>query len=173
MQLSKELNDLKVGLTPGEILNNLMEERGQLEEKIHLFKVIRLATDIEKMIESNMFERFGIDNIKLEHQVYNSMNYSAIVYNLYDINGKRINEIVEPVRKIKDLFENMSEIDSTNLSINMHDDSGMPIKLEKGAKEKIINLLLSKDLKTKFDYQMMQSDLDINPENKNKSKPKL
>ncbi len=172
MDIGEEISYLKNGSSSEEILLNLMVEKEELEQKIHIFKVIKLTDSIREMLESNPFERYGITFIELTHEVFHSTNESLISFDLYDSNKQRIKDVVEPIRQIKKLFENMYNIDSSNISHNMNIESNL-VELKKGADQEILNLLLSKELKTLFDYQMMQSDLDNKTDNKNQNKHKI
>src|SRR5579875_2172965 len=90
MDIIKEIAKIKLREGNSElILNELQEEKNNIDKQIHIINTISLACDIQDMIKSGDFAKFNVDRISL--MFFEDRDYGNIIrYAFYDKNGTKI-----------------------------------------------------------------------------------
>lgn len=156
----------------GGFFDYAMEQKEIWEKKLHIIKVVNVANEIDNVIKDGFFKAKGINSITIEI-CYKGKHY--YYFSMYD-NGQKVNltdEIgldPEPVAKIRTALNELHglNLDYVGENFNQHVDIN-----SSNVRDIILNMLLSKDLKTILDFSEMQCEIKDNEvENKNR-KPKL
>jgi hypothetical protein len=154
------------------IIKSILDEQAQLEKKLHIFKVISLADKIEQAIETGYFNEPKVEALTFVLD-YNDFIYLEIGYyltnddqTLFSENDNKI-YYEKPISFFTDLFKEMGKFKAELTSENHEPDE---LKLEIGIKDKILDILLSDELKKILEYNKMQLELPTNKNNTKKSK---
>lgn len=173
MDISEELNQIKTGLIDNQtVLGNLLKERDEFNKKIHVFIVLNIANAIKEMVDSDIFQKYDISSINIIHKCNDETSTNFIGYELFDSKLNKIEYIIFPEEKVliaqnlNGLFVDLYDFSSDNISEELCDTT-KNVKLVKGVDNELLDLLLSKDLKTTLDYSQLKISL---PENSNKDK---
>lgn len=142
----------------GHFFDHAMEQKEIWEKKLHMLKAFNVVTELQSAIEEGFFKEKNVTSFTLE-VCYTGTHY--YYFSMYE-NEKNVNffnEIdldVEPVAKIKGALTEMHglNLDYIGKVFNEH------IYLDSGnIREKIFDMLLSKELKTILEYSEMQQEL--------------
>lgn len=153
MNINKEIEYLKQGVSSKTVFEAMQVEREDLDKKIYFFKVITLINGIKEMIESNDFFNNNVGAIGITHNIQDDTGDNYFSYNLYNMNGKKINQYqndFEPITKLNTLFKGSYGFSLKNMSEEMLEATKY-VDLKIGAEERISDLLLSKELKQVYD----------------------
>ncbi len=179
MDLIKELEKMEKGnLSLHEIRQEIEEQQLQLEKKAYIFKVLSIAKDVEDYIKTESFPSKDIAGIELDS--YESENEVSIAFSFFrndgetiyhDLMKKEYPEILQRFREIFNgpAFANLKDLSVKNEFLNKEfvQSGSQEFDLNEGVGEEIIDVLLSKELKSMLDYSKMQLSLD-NKSEKNK-----
>lgn len=173
--LSDELKTIYANMGKDNVsLKVLNEQQEILSQKIYLLKVQSIANQIE---EKQLNGFFG-NNSNFIGMIYEQGGDKApeIISGLLDINGMQLASITDS-DKYMFLHRIFREIDgfsidfiSDNLKANMrkynpnrYENNFIDkVKIESGISEELLNLLLSKELKSILDYNNLQLELGTN-----------
>jgi hypothetical protein len=174
MDISEELKQIKTGLGSHQmVLNNLLNERDEFNKKVHIFIVLNIANTIGEMVEANFFSDYSIDSLNISHKYNDEMFVNFIEFKVFHANldvieyAKFSQKNLEPIQKLIELFDDMYDFAYDNISEEFCETT-KNLKLEKGVENKLLDLLLSKELKTTLDYSQLKISLENNS-NPNKS----
>jgi hypothetical protein len=129
------------------------------------------------MLDENIFIKNGVGAIEICNRTNDENEENYIKYELYDVDGKLMRDIryrnnFEPVDRLSLLFGGLYGYALENISEELLQKNRY-IELTECADERIFSLLLSKELKTVFDYNTMKSTLSDNECGVIKDKSKL
>jgi hypothetical protein len=166
MEIAKELASVRNReRTTEDILADIAEQQRQLKLKDHIFKVIHITSVIEDMLVDRMFQRYDIDLVKIG-QVYDYDIGNQIEFVFYNANGEETvkyfgNKYIEPVDKLREAFEKLDRFSTNDICEDFvkHEKS---FKVNDELPKKIMDVLLSKELKSIIQYNELQNDLHEN-----------
>jgi hypothetical protein len=180
MEISKELKDiaLKEKSVNG-ILKEIRIQREEIYKKEHIFKALAVTTLIEEMIENGQFEEHGVKTIKISYHYDKNSDFNTMNFYLYGIDnkgfskynrsGKAEDEPLEPVKKLKEVFDRFHIFYTNEICEDFMPDEENIFDLKPGVGDNILNMLLSKELKAILQYSHLRNDL---PKNKADTKGK-
>jgi hypothetical protein len=179
MEIIKELKELRDNK---ENIDKLMVaiaiEQEELAKKVHLLKVINLSIRIEDILSKDFCKNSELKNIqiKLSHEYdNNTRDYEEqVTCRLVDAHNCPVNISDAPgsSQELRQVLNNMF-YSIRNLKVDLYNEdfsSNIPVflKLEAGIGEKILDLLLSKELQRVYSYSQMELSLSNNEENNRK-----
>lgn len=142
MDIIKEINLLFTNQKDTfSILSNLFEEERQLENKIHIFRVLHMAGQYQRLITDGSLARNNIFSINLDLFFYKRNKISS--WEIKDINGVTLSK--ENIDK--DIYEKLSNW-----------NNGISAKKTQGWDE--INLIFNESFREKFIDCMLSSELN-------------
>jgi hypothetical protein len=152
------------------IINNIVDERKQLEISLHLFKIIKVADQIEKAVKEGYFNDPEVISITLvfDDQDYVHFQTGFYLTNEYGTKYTEDDNVVyyeKPISFFSDLF---NELGKFKIDFINEDCEYKTLKLDTNIKEEILKLFLNEELKKIYDYNKMQLDLPINNESNTK-----
>jgi len=143
-------------------------------ERKHLYKICNFAYRLEDKIAIDFFKKGGVDSIDIMCQ-YEFHDGYVLYFDIIDKEGKIMNKLDYRLKKL----EQVKIIDSLVLDLkvfekkftNFKENICYPLNLKLGISEEVLDLFLSKDLRTIFDYDIMQ--LELSSENNKTKKIKI
>jgi hypothetical protein len=179
MDISEELNEIKIGLNnPQTVLDSLLKQRDEFNKKIHIFIVLNIASAIKEMIDSNMFQEHDIASINISHKYNDEIFTNFIDFKLFDSNSNKIEYVLSSAEKFQlkqrltDLFNDLYDFSYDNINEDFAETT-QNLKLVSGADEKLLDLLLSKELRIALDYSELKTSFADSKNNKKEVKSKL
>lgn len=179
MDISEELTQIKTGLNdPQTVLNNLLNERDEFNKKVHIFIVLNIANTIKEMVDSNVFQEHDIGSINISHKYNSEIFTNFIDFQLFDANSNKIEYIISSAEKVAvhqkliELFNDLYDFSYDNINEDFCETT-KNLKLVSGADEKLLDLLLSKELRIALDYSELKTSFADNKNNKKEVKSKL
>jgi len=171
MDIKKELAQLNSSKNFGEdIVDDLASQLKEFKDKVHLFNVIFIANKIEDAVINGFFinEKY----LNLDLMIQQGFNYNIMCDLLDEDRGlildyTNINSNTKQTEFIQNLFNKINGFSSED--INSEFDKDVELELKLGIKDKIIDLLLSKELKATLEYNKMGMELPKTPKNKSKN----
>jgi hypothetical protein len=176
MDIKNELQSLnsndKLGL---EIVKKLELEQLELLKKMHIFKSVLLANQLERLVSTDFFSKVGMNILKLNQKYHKDFGHNINFYLVDERRNKNYTYYdtftVEQAVVLHKVFENFGmfniELTDKKLMENMH----ISFDLKPGIKEKFLEIILSKELKSIYEYNNMGLELENN--NSSSKKPKL
>lgn len=181
MDLIKELERLEKGnISHDDLVVQLKEEKANLDRKAYIVALLHTAKRVEEYVGSRNFAALNIKGFQLECYVDDDNCHSLRIH-FY----RPDREIIYP-RAMREEYPGLSArldeilhggnpkywfIKTEYLNEDFIEAGSHDIELVKGAGEKVLSVLLNKELKNILDYSRMQLDLPIN--DGNSKKPKL
>jgi hypothetical protein len=175
MDIKKELMELSSSDNFGDkILENMEYEKQEFNKKLYLVQMLSTAKKLDRIIEVGVFQNNDIDSFRVN--VFGTTlkkKFHKIMFNctgedfITDSHEREFFNI-----KLKEVFNNIEEIDLSLVSEKMINKPEFYLDLEQGIGQKILDLFLSDELKKVLEYNNMQLELPSNNEINNK-KPKI
>ncbi len=174
MDLKQELDKIsKNKNNVNSIINSLSGEREELDKKIHILKVIKIADAIDEIIKNGDFLQTEINYINLLNNYSDDYAYRImvdvqskdhrVIYN-YDL----LNNSVESIKGIWELFRILDGFNITYVNEHFGENKRKIIKLDNSFKEELLDILLSRELKTTLEYYNMEKELSNKDNGSNK-----
>jgi hypothetical protein len=180
MDLIKELDKLENGnISHQTLVEQLEQEKEDLEKKKYMVALLHTAKRVEEYVCLRNFNKLNIRGFQLECAIDDDNCHSLRIH-FYRPDGEiilpitmreeypglsaRLHEVFD-VGNIKYWFIKTEYLNEDFIEAGSHD-----IDLVKGAGEKVLSALLSKELKNILDYSRMQVDLPTNDINSKKLK---
>ncbi len=181
MDISKELELIeKKQVMHDSIIEEMMQKQLEIIKKIHLIKTLSVVDVIENMLRLNIFQEYNIDNIKIEFEYNYSNENPEIKYYLYNYGGEEIDNFnsssnpIVPVEMLNSAFEKFGGFRMDNVSKEFRTQGVSWLIVEEGMGQKILNLLLSDELKISLQYSKLKVNFNSDFEIDNKIKrPKI
>lgn len=164
MDLTKEITEIMLDKkNPSNVVSDLVNEQEQLRKKIHIVKVLGVATELENHIKEGFFQKYGICFI---HLIY-ARNYDgdgyALCVDICDSRHKIIEKnrakdakrYAEVFKLIYNIFEPVSKLYKELVNSEFNEMEMSSIQLRHGISEDILTLMLAEDLKKALDYNKM------------------
>jgi hypothetical protein len=150
-----------------DIIKNIVDERNQLEINLHLFKIIKMAIQIEKAVKDGYFNDPEVVSITL---VFDDMDYVHFQTGFYLTNeyGEKYTEednavyYEKPIEFFSEVFNELGKFKIDFINENCQYKT---IQLNENIKEEILKIFLNEELKKIYDYNNMQLELPANNEN--------
>jgi hypothetical protein len=169
MDIREELKDLLYeNKSAHDLRNEIIQEKVQIEKKLQIIQAISLAQKMEKAVKENLFHDFT--SITYEIKFYSldfSVDYSLKIKNRKTHSKVLSSELTDFIDKIsldiRLLNPNYRNYDKLNNLNSIH-----TFEFKHGIGEEILELFLSKELKTVVDYNKMQLELPNNNESASK-----
>lgn len=173
MDLEKEFKQM--GSTPQEIkevVYSLVREKKEIEKKIHLFKVLSCAKEIAQFSQSQDLESHNISAISFRHYKDYESSGNNLMFDLLNLSSQEIDYDVMNEKQSDILGQYMGILSANGLygfdpefiNEEFKEDIQLPVSLLNNTEEKILELFLSKELKTALKFQQMQNELPMNDE---------
>jgi hypothetical protein len=181
MDLSKELNEIILDKkSPCNVVSDLLYEQEQIKKKIHIFKVLTIATELEDRINEGFFVKHGISSLRLVYSNNYAGSGSSLYVTICDNKGKVINEnsyydtkiYSEPLKFIQSIFNPMEDLNNQFINSSFSEKEVKRFQLEPGVGKEILTLLLSDEFKKNLEYNKMNVLLPQKEESINK-RPKI
>jgi hypothetical protein len=148
------------------IVDELTKQAEEIDKKKHLIKAISLSDNIKELVNLGEFEKNGIASISIEREWFKSG--FKLIYTLKNEHGYKLGNNVSDsdygrlIFKLNDLFSlfdnhNEKYVNDTLIYRYVNDKF---IPLSSNIDNKILNLLLNKDLLKAVDYVDLHIDLD-------------
>lgn len=171
MDIKKEISEIiSDNNSVNTVIDKILEEKEQLDKKIHIFKVIDLGNKIEKAIESGLFKKPKVVSINL-CLAYQNSEYFETLFSVENNDGDSISLYDNRLyyEKTINFFEEIFiQMGTFRTAFTNGETEHNKIKLTKGIKEKILNVFLSEELRKIYDYNLMDLELDNSNEKNNK-----
>lgn len=180
MDLIKELEKLEVGnVSHDALVEQLEEEKANLDKKAYIVALLHTAKRVEEYVGSRNFAALNIKGFKLECYI-DEDDYHSMKLHFYRPDGGIIlpltmrQEYPGLTARLDEIFNNGNPkywmIKTEYLNEDFIESQSHNIDLVKGAGEKVLSVLLNKELKNVLDYSRMQVDLPTNDSNSKKLK---
>jgi hypothetical protein len=177
MDLLKELAEIDTDQSSADnIINDIENQKYELSKKSHILKILALCNQVEKIIDEVEFKQDKIKFLKVYWEGNAQRKDIKLGFYLLDSNKKELAVLNENYTFIKSFSMLSKETDKlglfdpafkSDLDPNSED---MILDAKLSIKEKLLNILLSKELKSILDYNRMQLNI---PENENTKKVRM
>ncbi len=149
-------------------------------KKLHLFKILSISNKLEQKVKTDFFSKDNIKFLKIYlHDDDRRENHYLIGFNLFNDNELVRNfsdkKFVEKhdyfISLLKDQIEGSGSLSDKLINIDIKDNPKY-LALKPGIGEKLIDILLSKELKSILDYNKLQLNIPVNHQS-NQTKIKI
>lgn len=147
------------------IMKNMEQEKEEMNKKIHLIRVLGLVESIEEKIKNGCFKKKNVASLELAYGVYGIISHA-----FYEFGGEYADD--QEIDGLGTIFRNINEFKTRYANKSFESGKRYKIRLNKNAKEKLLDALLSDELKKTLEYSQMYSEMELSNTNQNK-KPKL
>lgn len=162
MDIKNELKEITLNSdSVNEVIKSIMDEQEKLEKKLHLFNIISLADKIEKFVEEGYFDNPKVISLNLVFDFQNYIYFSTGFFlkdednNILSMDDNKI-YYEKPMLFFKEIF---SDLGWFKVNFMSEDHEPKELILEIGIKDKILDIFLSEELKSIYEYNKMQIDL--------------
>lgn len=154
------------------IIEELENEKQKIDNQIHIFKVLEVASKIQNLINDEIIGKHDISKITLCYG-YDYDYGHEVLYDFQDSEGanefkkylpSKIRELIDDNFRILNGFKQKQINDTFSRRENTI------IDIKENFREKFIDLMLSSELRAMLSYSQMQNDLPTNSVKKNKVK---
>lgn len=169
MNIEKEINEILIDKKNIDtVLEELREEKKFFNMKVHLIKAMNLAQSVEKLSTLDMcFNELIELSFSYDYDIGNILhiNFSNSVLTCSHA-GKLIGEINIKAYDLRDMPDSF-------LNNNFTQDCVIKIKVEPGCGEKVLDLLLSEEIKVAFNHSKMNCSLNKKEDNNKRTSLKI
>lgn len=173
MNISQELKEiLSKEKTAEEVFNDIEKQQKDLNIKAHLIWAINIKNTVKDLLDNNFFEWNYVKSISLinDTNIYNKGNNLRITLfedseNNLDIeiyNNQELSNFKKLLRKF--------EFDDININAEIHKRSTVNFKVDENLPNNILDLLLSKEMKTILEYSELEVSMPSQISQHKKSK---
>lgn len=161
-----------------EVVYDLYKQRTEIEKKIHIFNVLGFSKQMGEYANGNseLFQSLGISAISLKHYRDFEAGGNNVRFELLDLKNQEIEDANEQQLEIwGKCMELLSSngllgIDADFINPEFKEDIWVPVSILSNPENQLLELFLSKELKSALEFHMMQGDLPSNNETGKKLK---
>jgi hypothetical protein len=166
MDLSNELKLLNSNGIDNTI-EYIKRQKDLWDKKMHIFNVLAVVNELEKWKTEKVFDMFQIQEVYLYSTQLNE-DKKLVRFNLNWNDGKNhYHDMPDFHPYYQNLDKLLKEFNIYNLKYS-NDSFKLYITANDKMKEKILDVMLSNDLKVSFEYNELHSELENGKENINK-----
>lgn len=178
MDLTNELTKIQNGEADN-ILTQLYQEQQDILKKIYVVTILQVVEQIDNMLEENIYEKFGSPSIQIhydyEEGIGNILNFDLldqyeVKIPIYTKNLSR--EITHLPQKTKSFLHSLNGFSEDFVTEDFKGGDKIVFDVEPGLGSKVLDLLLSQELKKALEYNQMQLVLGDNTR-LNSKRPKV
>jgi hypothetical protein len=158
------------------LVQDIEFQENELLKKAHILKIVALANKIESMIKTDLFTEYKVDFLEIYWENLVGSDKTKLGFCILDKNKQRLPPLNGNHGFIKPFAAIMKETDKLGffkqsflkedaLELKPQD---MIIELKLGIKDKLLNVLLSNELKKVLEYNKMQLEVPNNNESNSK-----
>lgn len=177
MDITKELKDLSQDNNFGEdLIEQLKLKEEEIRKKRYLIRVIALTKRFDNIISTKLLENAGIEFIKLQFDILRTITNKSVYtfsFNFLDKNrdlvslfvNNREGVITDEASYINKLFNKFllpEGLPQDLVGNKINDRFKCLLTLNLQVNDQILDVLLSDELKTIYEYNTMQIDLSSN-----------
>lgn len=173
MDIVKELKQLNSENFGIDTIKQAQIEQEELAKKLHLLKTVSVANQIEKLVSTDLFSKYGLQFLQL------SMNYddrevgtTIEFFLLNEDHGREISyydaSVSEQALVLWNIFSEFGALREELVSDQFRKKQYLDVSLKVGVKEGILDILVNDELKKIYEYSKMQTELPSNNEAANK-----
>lgn len=154
MDIKNELNssqDLSV------IIKNLHEEQKNLNKKIHIFNILKLVEDIITLPYLEAFKEGDVHNAVISYQYDNEDDEYYLCLDFINNTENNLSRSLAGELRSECMFP--GAINRSDINEEFNPEEKHFLAFDEFLKEKLLNLLLSKELKNILDYSQLDNDL--------------
>ena len=178
MDLTNELTKMQNGEADN-ILNQLYQEQQDIFKKIYIVTILQVVEQIDNMLEEKIYDKFGSSMIQI-HYDYEDGIGNIINFDLLDnyevkipIYAKNLpREIADIPQKTKSFLHSLNGFNEDFVTEDFKGGDKIIFDVEPGLGAKVLDLLLSQELKKALEYNQMHLSLGDNTRS-NPKKPKV
>jgi hypothetical protein len=172
MNIKDELKKLDYDEQLGEeIIKKHQLKQEELMKKIHIFKSVLLTNKIEKLVSTDIFSKVNINTLKISKKQEKNIG-DKIVFYLIDESNKAFSyfdsHAIKQTQILYEVFENFGVFNVSLTNNKLIEHMHISLELKPGIKDKILEIILSKELKKIYEYNKFDLDLPDNSGNNNK-----
>jgi GTPase Era involved in 16S rRNA processing len=172
MNLMNEIQTIRESGDAKSVVKILREQKKELEKKLFIVQILQMANHAHKLYEERVFEDNKLHLFEIswyvEDGVGNAFNYQfksksdEIIYMTVS-NGRKLTPLVDPLLALMNFNEDF-------ISDEFKNDNKCVLEVDENIREKILNILLSKELKKQLEYNELQLDISHKSTKDRKSK---
>lgn len=170
MEINSEVKNLLNGKDKKLVSENLLNQKEELEKNIYLVDAINLAFTIEDAVKSGLFKKYHISSLVM-NLCYDRDIGKHLDFILIDKAGKPVSkynsdhnhaDVIEVFNKLDSVFNQTFGLNGEFISDTLKSKQGKNFILEENVKDQILDAILSKEIKTAFDYMVLEHSLEDN-----------
>ncbi len=157
------------------ILNSIDEQKKELDKKWHFYKSFQFAYAVKGLLDNGICDKYkvthlGVQLLQMQNQMIYRFSFSTpnsmVLYEMYKDLDKKKN--------FMEISQNFHIRDKNFVGEIFKDSRGKPIektachKMEEGIEQKLLETLLSNELRVWADYEILKNDLPHKIEQQNK-----
>jgi len=162
--------ELKLSHNLDDVINNLESEQENINKKLYIFKILRFIDSLNQLNNVNDFKNLNVNSGTLAYGYDREENEYFIVLRFIDSDGKQIGYNLD--KNIRNACKFPGRLDVTYLSEDFQIDKLYYLNFSMDIKKDLLDLFLSKELKSVLEYNEIDNELDNKKEIVLK-KPKL
>lgn len=157
------------------IIEELENEKQKIDNQIHIFKVLEVASKIQNLINDEIIGKYEISKITLCYG-YDYDYGHEVLYDFQDSEGA--NEFKKYLPSnirglIDDNFRILNGFKQKQINDTFSRRENTIIDIKENFREKFIDLMLSVELKSMLNYSLLQQELPANAGKSNSNKMKI
>lgn len=159
------------------VIKQIKFDQEELTKKLHIVKAVIFANKLEQAVSTDFFSKMGIRYLQL-NRAYTDNEGDVLRFYLLDKNNQGLFAHYdahenEQTRAVYAMIEELHPFEPENLNLKLFSSTLVSAELSPGVKEKILDLLLSTELKGEYEYNKMQGELPSNNTNINNKRLKV
>jgi hypothetical protein len=158
MDIVKEFKNVSLNKTDFNTIMHIMEqEKEEMHKKLHLIRVLALLDSIDEKIRIGYFKEKNVSSLHISKGVYGIVSHA-----FYGKGGDYADD--QELDGLGTIFKNINEFKTRyvnkSLDPNSNENNGYKIKLNKNCREKLLDALLSEELKKILEYSQLYSEMN-------------
>jgi hypothetical protein len=146
------------------IIEKLESEKEKIDNQIHIFKVLEVASKMQNLINDEIISKLEISTIILGYG-YDYDYGNEVLYDFQDSEGSNEFKKYLP-SNIRELIDNnfriLNGFKTERISNKFSQREDIIVNIEEDFREKFIDLMLSGELKSMLNYSLLQNELPGN-----------
>jgi hypothetical protein len=155
-------NELNISSDLDIVINKLSHEKEEIQQKLHIFKMLRLAEDISKLPNLEEFNLSNADKVIVTIQYDKEDDENYIYLSLRNKDDKKLDSKLSHILRTACRFP--GGVNNEYINEDFHYDVGQKFEFDAHLKENLLNLFLSTELKAVLEYSEMDNELINNKE---------
>jgi hypothetical protein len=171
MDIKKELIEINLDkLSADRFIQDIESQQYELSKKSHILKSIAFGNTMEELVLTDLFRNHGVYFLEAYWQKPIGEGDIKLCFCILDSEHKRMsvvdryNTFVPPFAMLDKINNKINPIKPefvNELGLQLHSNYTL-LELKPGIKKKLLELLLSTELKSILDYNEMENDLPSN-----------